>query len=75
MVRIDHRWVGPVLRCPACDGQAFQTVIIMDPEKQLPGMYFLDAECIECSALVKLATPLDVVIQEPSYEEETWQPE
>jgi hypothetical protein len=66
--RPDFSWAGPVLDCPGCKSTLFQTVIVMDPETQLPGMYGLDAVCVGCRAKVKLACPMDELVMEAPVE-------
>lgn len=60
----DYRAMGPFITCPACDCAAAISVIWIDPETQMVGMYALDVECFECGAIYKTACPADTVVTE-----------
>lgn len=67
---VDYRWVGPVTECPVCLCEWFEVPLTLDRETQLPGLIGLDVACYACGALVKLATPHDVIHREEEEEEE-----
>ena len=71
---VDYRWVGPVTECPVCMCEWFDVPLMLDKESQLPGVIGLDVACYSCGALVKLATPLDVIHREAEDEAaDEWQ--
>lgn len=51
----------PTASCPNCGSNQIKAVVQLDPSDYEIGMYFLDAECNNCSTLLTLATPLDKI--------------
>lgn len=49
----------PTTKCPNCSADLFKVVVQFDPIDYEIGMYFLDAECVNCKTLVTVPTPLD----------------
>jgi hypothetical protein len=55
----DYRFLGPTHECPRCQSIVFTTVVQLDPDTLEIAAYGLDVQCAGCSALVKLACPID----------------
>lgn len=66
MAKPDYRAIGPVSSCPACEANAFQTILSLNQETFTPEAWFLDVECAQCGALLKMASPVDQILREPA---------
>lgn len=70
-IESDARWAGPCSECPTCQQDLVQVIMRLDPESLAPGMFLLDAVCVECATLFRLACPTDRLLRElPDAEDE-----
>ena len=69
-ITADFRWAGPSSCCPNCQQRMAQTMLSLDPNTLDVGMYLLDAVCVECAGVYRLACQADSIPLEPGVEEE-----